>query len=232
MAVNSFREDEKINATDAKKITVRLMSYLKDYIWQIIVVFIAMTLTIGISILNPLLIEKAVDVYVANKDMEGLMRLGLFAAAINIAFVFLVKLRMYVMSYISNKIILRIRDEVYEHIQTLSFTYFDSRPTGKILARIMGDVNSLRDVFSRAVTSLIPNILTVITVLVIMLAKNWKLALASLAMLPFMVVAAFWVQKTNHSRWQVHRKKVSNLSAYTHENIAGMRVVQSLNAVI
>ena len=230
MAVNSFREDEKINATDAKKITVRLLRYLKEYTGLIIVVFIAMFLTIGISIVNPLLIERAVDVHVANADYEGLFKLAAVALVINIAFVFLVKLRMYVMSYISNKIILRIRDEVYEHIQTLSFTYFDSRPTGKILARIMGDVNSLRDVFSRAVTSLIPNILTVITVLVIMFVKNWRLSLASLAALPFMVVGAFWVQKTNHSRWQLHRKKVSNLSAYTHENIAGMRVVQSLNA--
>lgn len=230
MAINSFREDEKMDATDAKKITARLMSYMKGYTKEIITVLFAMTLTIGISIINPLLMEKAIDVYVANADYAGLLRLAVITVVINVAFVFLMKIRMYVMSRMANEIIMKIRDEVYKHIQTLSFTYFDSRPTGKILARIMGDVNSLKDVFSRSVTSLIPNILTVITVIVIMFVKNWKLALAALCTLPFMTVACVWVQTNNHKRWQIHRKKVSNISAYTHESVAGMRVVQSLNA--
>ena len=63
---------------------------------------------------------------------------------------------------VSNKILLRIRQDLYEHIQTLSFSFFDSRPTGKILARIIGDVNSLRDVLVNVVTTLIPELITVI----------------------------------------------------------------------
>ena len=86
---------------------------------------------------------------------------------------------MYVMAVVSNKILLRIRQDLYEHIQTLSFS-FDSRPTGKILARIIGDVNSLRDVLVNVVTTLIPELITVIGVVVIMLIKDWRLALASL----------------------------------------------------
>ncbi len=230
MAVNSFREDEHIQATDARKIVTRLLGYLRGYTREVILVLAAMTITVGISLYNPLLIESAIDDYVAEFDFNGLFRLAAFAVGINILYVIMVKIRIYVMSYISNKIILRIREDVYEHIQSLSFTFFDSRPSGKILARIIGDVNSLKDVLSKAVTNIIPNTLTIIGVLVIMFVKDWRLALAALCTLPFMAVGIFWVEKTNHVRWQLVRKKASNVNAYVHEDVAGIRVVQSLDA--
>ena len=80
----------------------------------------------------------------------------------------------------TNQILLTIRQQLYEHIQTLSFHFFDSRPTGKILARVVGDVNSLKEVYSDSVTKLLPDFLTVIGVAAIMLVKNWQLALATL----------------------------------------------------
>lgn len=230
MAVNSFREDEHIQATDAKKIVTRLLGYLKGYTKEVILVLVAMTITVGISLYNPILIESAIDDYVAKYDFNGLLRLAAFAVAVNILYVIMVKIRIYGMSYISNKIILSIREDVYEHIQSLSFTFFDSRPSGKILARIIGDVNSLKDVLSKAVTNIIPNTLTIIGVLVIMFVKDWRLALAALCTLPFMAVGIFLVEKTNHVRWQLVRKKASNVNAYVHEDVAGIRVVQSLDA--
>lgn len=230
MAVNSFREDEQLQATDAKRIAARLFGYLKEYKKEVMVVLIAMTITVGISLFNPMLIEDAIDKYVAELDFEGLIHLAVFAVAVNLVYVVMVKVRMYVMSYISNKIILSIREDVYEHIQELSFTFFDSRPTGKILARIIGDVNSLKDVLAKAVTNIIPNTLTLIGVLVIMFVKDWRLALSALCTLPFMTLGIFMVEKANHVRWQIVRKKASNVNAYVHEDIAGIRVVQSLNA--
>ncbi len=230
MAVNSFREDEQLQATDAGKIASRLFGYLKDYTGQVIVILLAMIVTVGISLYNPILIETAIDRYIAAEDFKGLLCLAALAVVMNLVYVLMVKVRMYVMSYISNKIILNIRKEVYEHIQTLSFTFFDSRPTGKILARIIGDVNSLKDVLAKAVTNIIPNTLTLIGVLVIMLIKDWRLALPALSTLPFMAVGIFLVEKANHIRWRNVRKKASNVNAYVHENVAGIRVVQSLNA--
>ena len=138
---------------------------------------------------------------------------------------------MYVMAVVSNKILLRIRQDLYEHIQTLSFSFFDSRPTGKILARIIGDVNSLRDVLVNVVTTLIPELITVIGVVVIMLIKDWRLALASLSTIPLMIGGIWFVQTASHKRWQIFRKKSSNLNAYVHEDIAGMNVVQSFGAL-
>lgn len=230
MAVNSFREDEQMDASDTGKVVLRLFGYLRDYKKDVVIVLIAMAVTVGISLLNPLLIEEAIDHYVADKDMNGLLKLVVFAVTVNLVYVVMVKVRIYVMSLISNNIILKVRNEVYEHIQTLSFSFFDSRPNGKILARIMGDVNSLKDVLAKAVTNIIPNTITIIGVIVIMLMKDWRLALAAMCTLPFMAIAIYLVEKSNHIRWQIVRKKGSNVNAYVHESIAGMRVVQSLNA--
>lgn len=230
MAVNSFREDEFMKKTDKKKILHRLLSYLLEYIGLIIAVLLCMGVTVAISLVNPLLIEAAIDHYIARSDYPGLLKLGIFALLINIVFIIMVKVRMYVMSVVSNKILLRLRQDLYEHIQTLSFSFFDSRPTGKILARIIGDVNSLKDVLVNMVTTLIPEFITVLGVVVIMVVKDYRLAFASLSTIPVMVLGIWFVQTASHKRWQIYRKKSSNLNAYVHEDIAGMNVVQSFSA--
>lgn len=230
MAVNSYREDEFMENTDKAKITKRLLSYLLDYKREVVGVLLCMAVTIAVSLVNPLIIEEALDNYVAGSNLPGLLKLGIFALLINILYIVLVKIRMYIMALITNKILLKIRQDLYEHIQTLSFSFFDSRPTGKILARIIGDVNSLKNVLNNFVTTLIPELITVIGVVVIMLAKDMRLALAALSTIPLMAVAVFLIEKVTHKRWQIFRKKSSNLNAYVHEDIAGMSVVQSFGA--
>lgn len=230
MAVNSYREDEYMENTDKKKILRRLFSYMLKYKGILIAVLICMGITVAISLVNPLLIEEAIDHYIAQSDFKGLMKLGLFALVLNIIFIVMVKIRMYVMALVSNKILMRIRNDLYEHIQTLSFSFFDSRPTGKILARIIGDVNSLKDVLVNMITTLIPEFVTVVGVVVIMMVKDYRLALASLSTIPLMIAGIWFVQTASHKRWQIFRKKGSNLNAYIHEDIAGMNVVQSFGA--
>ncbi len=230
MAVNSFREDEQMKNTQKKQIILRLFSYMNKYKLAVFGVLCCMGVTVAIKLINPLLIETAIDDHVAENDMNGLMLIGLIAVIINVLYFILIKVRMYTMSVISNKILLDIRQEFYEHIQKLSFKFFDSRPTGKILARIIGDVNSLKEVLTNAVTTLIPDFITVVGVVIIMAVKDWKLTIAALCSLPFMVAGVFFIQSTGHKRWQIHRKKTSNLNAYVHEEIAGMSVVQSFSA--
>ena len=230
MAVNSFREDEQMKNTQKKQIILRLFSYMNKYKLAVFGVLCCMGVTVAIKLINPLLIETAIDDHVAENDMNGLMLIGLIAVIINVLYFILIKVRMYTMSVISNKILLDIRQELYENIQKLSFKFFDSRPTGKILARIIGDVNSLKEVLTNAVTTLIPDFITVVGVVIIMAVKDWKLTIAALCSLPFMVAGVFFIQSTGHKRWQIHRKKTSNLNAYVHEEIAGMSVVQSFSA--
>lgn len=230
MAVNSFRQDENIQSTDARKIVKRLLGYLKEHKIGIMVVLLSMAITVGISLGTPLILEYAIDHYVAQKNIKGLLILGAAAFALSLIFIVFARIRIYVMSRISNQILLKIRQEMYEHIQTLSFSFFDGIPSGKILARIIGDVNSLKDVLIKAVTTLIPEAITIVGVLVIMFVKDYKLAFASLCSLPILAAGIFTIEKINHIRWHVVRKKASNLNAYVHEDVAGIRVVQSLCA--
>lgn len=230
MSINAVKDDEHLSSVDKKSTIIRLFRYLLSYKRSILIVLIVMIATVGISIINPLIIERAVDVHIANRDMKGLIYLGAIAVGLNILFILLIKIRMYLMAKISNNVLLTIRQELYTHIQKLSFQFFDSRPTGKILARIIGDVNSLKDVLSNSVTTLIPDFITIMAVVVIMLFKNWRLALASLCSLPLMIFGLWYIQTRSHLRWRVHRKKGSNLNAFIHEDLSGMRIIQSFTA--
>ncbi len=230
MSINTVKEDEYLKSVGKRVTLLRLFRYMLSYKAPIAIVLCIMLITVAISIINPLIIERAVDVYIANKDFDGLLRLGAIALAMNVTFVLLVKLRMYLMAKMSNDVLLTIRQELYTHIQKLSFSFFDSRPTGKILARIIGDVNSLKDVLSDSVTTLIPDFVTICSVVTIMLLINWKLALASLITLPFMMFGLWFIQTKSHKKWQVHRKKSSNLNAFLHEDLSGMRIIQSFTA--
>lgn len=107
MAVNSYREDEFMENTDKKKIMRRLFSYLLAYKGTIIAVLVCMGITVAISLVNPLLIEEAIDHYIAQSDLHGLIGLGIFALVLNLIFIVMVKLRMYAMAVISNKICFR-----------------------------------------------------------------------------------------------------------------------------
>ncbi len=230
MAVNAIKDDEFLQSVSKKTTLIRLFRYMLAYRAPIIAVIIIMLATVTISIVNPLIIRRAIDVYVAAKDLKGLFILGAFALCLNIIFILLVKLRMFLMARISNNVLLTIRQELYTHIQKLSFSFFDSRPTGKILARIIGDVNSLKDVLSNSVTTLIPDFITICAVVTIMMVINWRLALASLISLPLMMFGLWYIQTRSHKRWQLHRKKSSNLNAFIHEDLSGMRIIQSFTA--
>lgn len=230
MSINTTKQDEKLTSVKKRVTLLRLFRYMLDYRSHILLVIVIMLITVAITTINPLIIQSAIDNNVANKDFDGLLKLGLFAFIINSIFVAFVKLRMYIMAKISNKILLTIRQELYTHIQKLGFHFFDSRPTGKILARIVGDVNSLKDILSNSVTTLIPDFITICSVVVIMLVINWKLALASLIAVPLMMSALWFIQTRAHLYWQLWRKKGSNLTAMIHEDLSGVRIIQSFTA--
>ncbi len=230
MARNATKQDEQISEKTKRETLFRLFKYLFGYKKTIAVVMLLMAATTTIVLLNPIILERAIDVHIKNKDSEGLIKLGILGITLNVLLILLIKLRMYLMAKVSNDVLVKIRKELYEHIQTLGFRFFDSRPTGKILARLMGDVNSLKDVLANSVTTLIPDAITLIAVVIIMIAKNGKLGLASMSAMPLMAIGVWYVQSKSHKRWQIFRKKNSNLNAFLHEDVAGIRVIQSFHA--
>ncbi len=230
MSVNSYKQDENIREVSKLKTLGRLFSYLLAHKASIFIVLFIMAYCVCVSLINPLIIESAIDNHISTGDYEGLYRLAAIALVLNAILIILVKARMYIMAKVCNKVLVTIRQQLYTHIQTLDFKFFDSRPTGKILARIIGDINSLKDVLSNSVTTLIPDFITICAVVGIMFVRNAKLAAAALISIPLMFVGVWFIQVRSHKRWQVYRKKSSNLNAFVHEDLSGIRIIQSFTA--
>ncbi len=230
MPFNSLKDDEYTKESFNLRIVQRLFSYLKPYKIRVSLTLILMVLVIGTELLNPYFMKLAIDKYIVNKDIEGLFILGLAMVLVKIISLYAARQRIQIMAGVTNRILLTIRQQLYAHIQKLPFTFFDNRPVGKILARIIGDVNSLNDLFTNSITNLIPDLATLLAVTVIMLSMNYQLAVASLIVLPFLIVFMGSIQVISHRRWRIHRQKVSTCNAFTHENFSGIRVVQSFTS--
>ena len=228
--ISGYKQDETVSKV-AKAVTVRrLFSYMKKYKKEVALVLLLMAMTTAVTMINPLLVKAAVDDYIVRSDVPGLFRLLAIAVGLNLILALCMRIRFLTMGKVSNHVLLEIRQELYTHIQSLGLSFFDKRPTGKILARIIGDVNSLKEVLNNSVVTLVPEVVNILAVLVIMLVLNVKLALAGVAMLPVLVAGMYVVEIFAHQRWQLHRQKNSNMNAFTHEDFSGISVVQSFTA--
>lgn len=228
--MNSFKQDEQLVKKSNFETMPRLFKYLLNYKGKIVGVFACMAVGTTVDLINPLLCERAIDRYIMKAQIPGLVRIIILSAVINILAVLAMKIRMILMAKTSNKVIQNLRQELYNHIQSLDLAFFDSRPSGKILARIIGDTNSLKDIIENAVTTLIPNMVTVVAVMVIMFVKNWRLTLASLCTLPLLIGGVILISSMAEKHWKAKRQKSSNMNAFINEDLSGIKVIQSFRA--
>lgn len=229
MARNTIRQDEEINLKEKSYIIKRLIGYIKPYTKEVLIIMSLMIFTMVVAMINPLFVKRTIDNYIPSENMDGLIKLTIGVVALNILSTIANRYRLLKMGLVSNKIVLNMREELYSHIQKLSFAFFDSRPVGKILARVVGDVNSLQQLFTNSVTSLIPQILQLILVAILMLITNFWLALATMAFMPVLVFTIFYIETKARKEWSNWRSKRSNLNAFTHENFSGIKVVQGFS---
>ncbi len=227
MAINSTKQDEQFESTSKGKLILRIFSYLKPFKFKVVIVILLMIVVMVCSLLNPYILKLAIDKYIGSSNIVGLAQIAGFMLVFNVISLIASRLRINIMATVTNSALLNIRQELYTHIQKLSFTFFDNRPVGKILARVIGDVSSLQDLFDNSVTSFIPEILTLVFVTIIMFSMNVKLALISISFLPVLVMVLFSIEIFSRKRWQIYRAKRSNLNAFTHEDFSGIRIVQS-----
>lgn len=227
MVRNSTKQDEKFEQVSKGELILRIFSYLKPYKIKVVLVILLMILVMICSLLNPYILKLAIDKYIVSSNIGGLFQIAGFMLVFNIISLIASKIRFNVMASVTNNALLDIRQQLYNHLQKLSLTFFDNRPVGKILARVIGDVNSLQDLFTNSVTNFIPEILTLVFVTIIMFSMNFKLALISVAFLPILIIAFSSIEILSRKRWQKYRSKRSNLNAYTHEDFSGIRIVQS-----
>lgn len=209
-----------------KRLIPRLLAYLKPYMKSTLLAISLMIITMFCNIMSPYLLKIAIDTYIASKNMQGLLMIGALMLITSLLMWFLSSKYTIMIARITNEILINIRHELYSHIQTLSFTFFDNRPVGKILARVIGDVNALQDLFTQTIQSLIPELLTLICVTIFMFLLNVKLALACLIILPILLAAIFFVETFSRKRWAIYRETRSSLNGYTHESFSGMQLIQ------
>lgn len=227
MAKNSVNQDEKINSLKGREILLRLVKYVKPYKLKVSLVLFLMLIVMGTGLLSPMLLRIAIDNYIEVKDVVGLIIISLGLIGINVVGMYASKLSTYQMNKTTHSILHTIRQELYVHIQKLSFSFFDDRPVGKILARVVGDVNSLSELFSKSVTTVIPQALMLISIAIILFVMNIKLALVSIMILPLLMVVVSTIMVKSRAKWQVFRQKRSNLNGFTHESFSGIKIIQN-----
>ena len=226
MENNSIKKDEEVMRRSKSEITLKLLEYLRPYKLKSFIVILLMIFVMISGIVNPLLLEVAIDNYVVNKDIKGLFFIGVALIVLNLIAWVLSKIRWTMITSITNNILVNIRHELYSHIQYLSFDFFDGRPVGKILSRVVSDVNALKNLFSQSIQALIPQLLNLLCVAIIMFILNFKLALACIALLPLLGIAMFCIEIYSRRKWEVYRNKRSNLNGFTHEDFSGIKIVQ------
>ncbi|MGL4736597.1 MAG: ABC transporter ATP-binding protein [Cellulosilyticaceae bacterium] len=209
------------------KTLARLFTYLKPFKWRTLGIIILLLIIMGTSTLYPYLMKICVDSFVGTKNVKGLLIIGGILILMTFTTMILSKIRIYEMSRITNSVLVNIRRELFTHLQTLGFKFFDSRPVGKILSRVVGDVNALQNLLNNSIANLIPNLFTVITVLVMMLTLNIPLTLICLIVLPALFGVMFFIEVRSNKMWHKHRELRSAMMGYTHEAFSGMKVVQA-----
>lgn len=227
MAKNKFDEDEIVDRKINVHAVLRIFKWIKPYRMNMIKACICMLFASGVSLASPLLIKLAIDKAIPNSDFRLLFILSGCMLAGSIVVWRLLVAKMTIMTRTAQDIIVQIRRDVFKKLQQLPFTYFDSRPHGKIQIRVVNYVNSLSDLLSNGIIQLISDLFNIVVILCFMFAIDVKLTLVCMAVLPVLFITLFSLKKVQHKAWQQVSYKQSNLNAYLSESLNGMKVTQS-----
>jgi ATP-binding cassette subfamily B multidrug efflux pump len=227
MARNKYDVDEELYTKFDLNQFRRLTGYLKPYVWKVIVTVLLMLVSSALALLGPYLVKTAIDEKIPEKDISGLVFLTVIYLVILIINTVCMKYKIRTMTSIGQNILYNIRKDLFVHLQKLPFAYYDSRPHGKILVRVVNYVNSLSDLLSNGIINVITDMFTLIAIIGFMLFLNVRLALVCLAGLPVLITVTMLVKNAQRKAWQKHSRKQANMNAYIHESICGMKVTQS-----
>ena len=227
MARNKFDADEEIEQKLNLRVIPRMLKWIKPYGWWMVLACLIMLVASGISLISPYLIRMAIDQAIPAANYNMLIKISVFLVISTLFVRFLLAAKLRLMTRVAQKIIVTIRKEVFTKLQALPFTYFDSRPHGKILIRVVNYVNSLSDLLSNGVIQLISDLFTLIVIVCFMLAIDVKLTLVCMAVLPILLIVLVSMKKKQHEAWKQESYKRSNLTAYLSESLNGMKITQS-----
>lgn len=226
MARNRYDVDEVLETPFDFAHLKRSFVYIKKYKGKMITALVLSVFAAISGLLGPLITQYALDNTIPQKNMGQLVLLTLaFVGTIAVSITFST-IRSRIMTVVGQDIIFDIRTDLFKHLQELPFEYYDNRPHGKILIRVVNYVNSVSDMLSNGIINVILECLNMLFIMIFMFFVNVKLSLVVLSGLPIFAVIMMMIKKRQRKAWQDVSNKSSNLNAYLQENITGARVTQ------
>lgn len=226
MAKNTYKQDEILEEPFDIRHLLRASSYIKKYRRGMILAIVLSGIGGAFGYVAPMIIQRALDIAVPDKNMRLLFSLVAALIAIYVVSVIFTTIRSRIMVDVSQNIIYDIRKDLFEHLQELPFQYYDDRPHGKILIRVVNYVNSVSDMLSNGLINIVLEAFNLLFIIIFMFMVDVQMALVVLCGVPVLAVFMFWIKNKQRKAWQAVSNKNSNLNAYLQENIVGARITQ------
>lgn len=226
--------DDKIvgKAYDSRLIK-RLLIYAKPY-WKLLLISILLLLLItALELVNPYLIKVAIDDYltqeVNDSTISGLDNIALlYLAVIIFQFVFNY-IQVYILNLTSQKIIFNMREDLFNHLISLSIGYFDKNPIGRLVTRVTNDTETLNDMYTNVLINLLKDIFLLFGIAFVMLAMDYRLAILSFLLLPFILIISLYFRKHIREIYRISRVQLARINSKLNENFTGMKTIHIFN---
>ncbi|HBT48642.1 MAG: ABC-type multidrug/protein/lipid transport system, ATPase component [Caldanaerobacter subterraneus] len=214
------------------KIMKRLLTYAKPYWFYILIGVIAILLVTVSNLLRPYLVQQAIDNYINNphiskeQAIQGVIRIGsLYIVIITVAFLINYG-QVYLIQYTGQKIIFNLRQQIFEHLQKLSLSFFDRNPVGRLVTRVTNDTDTLNEMYTSVITNLFNDVFIIAGIVIAMVSYNLKLAFIALSTTPLILTGMYIYRKLASQAYRLVRVRLARINAFLSEHISGMKIVQ------
>ncbi|MEX0679987.1 MAG: ABC transporter ATP-binding protein [Balneolales bacterium] len=226
----SDKRSEKGNRANRKVVDSylirRLYFFLAPYKWLLL---LGLVLTLSVAFLGPIrpyLTQIAVDNYISTNDVGGLGRIMLLFLGLLLLETFLLVINTYLMRWVGQAALFKLRNAVFEKIQNLHVQFFDKNPIGRLITRTTSDIEALSDLLSSGVVNIIGDLFRIVFILGFMFSMSWELSLVSMSVLPLLFYATFWFKARVRVSFLNVRDQIARLHSFIQEHISGMSVIQ------
>jgi ABC-type multidrug transport system fused ATPase/permease subunit len=217
------REGEMFN----REVVTRMLQYLKPYRWRMILALFLTIVESGLTLLSPYLLKEATDNHILTGDFPGLVRIAIYLGLTFISLYFVSAAQRYVVSWVGQRMLAKLRSDLFRHLQRLQQGYHDRNIVGVTVSRVINDVAEINELFSQGVITLIGDLLVLIGIIVVMLTMSPKLALLTFIVIPLMLMATWIFSRQAKKAFRETRSKVAAVVGDLAEDISGMRVIQA-----
>jgi len=208
------------------QVFAKIMQYAKKYKLQFVISVITIILLAVFSAITPLLIKEIVDTYIAGRDAKLLLWNVILMFIVLLAEVILQLMFIYYANWLGQNVVKDMRIRLFSHLLQFRMKFFNKQPVGKLVTRVVSDIETIESIFSQGLFTIISDLLKMAVIAGVMLWVNWKLALIVFGVLPILIYATKVFQKAMKTAFQDVRTEVANLNTFVQERITGMSIIQ------